>query len=125
MADTDKRSTGQRRKRKARRYYDLIDANDYEGLVQLFAPDVVYERPGQSRIEGRSALRRFYEDERPLSDGSHEIHTLLTDGETVAVRGTYTGRQDGEPVELGFADFHVFEGDVIKRRYTYTDRDTV
>ncbi|NHX35772.1 MULTISPECIES: nuclear transport factor 2 family protein [Halolamina] len=109
----------------ARRYYDLVDAGDYDELVALFTEDVVYERPGQASIEGEAALRRFYEEERPLSNGTHELHAVVPDGDTVAVRGTFRGEQDGETVELGFADFHEFEDGEIARRYTYTDRDTV
>jgi hypothetical protein len=119
-----------------RRYYDLVDADEYETLVSLFSEDVVYERPGQPVIEGRQALLAFYEEWRPLSDGEHELHGVVVDGEerraagnrtqsddgtTVAVRGTF----HGEPVEIGFADFHEFEDGVIRRRYTFTDRDTV
>lgn len=109
----------------ARRYYDLVDAGNYDELVALFTDDVVYERPGQERIEGRDALRRFYEEGRPLSNGDHELHSVVGDGGTVAVRGAFRGEQDGEAVELGFADFHEFEGEEIARRYTFTDRDTV
>lgn len=126
----------------ARRYYDLVDAGDYAELVSLFAPDVVYERPGQSTIRGREALREFYETDRPLEDGSHHLHSVVREGDTVAVRGTFTGTQADQSVEIGFADFHEFEsgggdgdrdGDgvaetdekLIARRYTYTDRDEV
>ncbi len=108
-----------------RRYYDLVDAGDYDALVDLFTEDVVYERPGQTTIEGRAALREFYEEGRPLSNGSHELHAVVLDGDTVAVRGTFRGEQDGETVELGFADFHEFADGAIARRDTYTDRDTV
>lgn len=109
----------------ARRYYELVDAGDYDELVALFTEDVVYERPGQSTIEGEEALRAFYEEGRPLSNGEHELHAVVSDGDTVAVRGTFRGEQDGDSVELGFADFHEFEDGEIARRYTYTDRDTV
>ncbi|MFW5948671.1 MAG: nuclear transport factor 2 family protein [Halolamina sp.] len=124
----------------ARRYYDLVDAEAYEQLVALFTEDVTYERPGQATIVGREALREFYETGRPLSNGEHELHAVVADsaargsageqtqsdgGNTVAVRGTFRGEQNGEPVEIGFADFHEFEGGSIARRYTYTDRDMV
>jgi hypothetical protein len=109
----------------ARRYYELVDAEEYDDLVALFAPEVVYERPGQSAIEGRPALRRFYEEKRPLSAGSHELHSVVADGSTVAVRGRFTGRQGERDVDFGFADFHEFEDGLIARRYTFTDRDEV
>lgn len=111
--------------RTVRRYYELVDDRAYDELVALFAPDVRYERPGQDAIEGREALREFYEAGRPLSDGEHELLSVSRDGDTVAVRGRFEGDQRGERVAFGFADFHVFDGDEIRERYTYTDRDTV
>ncbi len=108
-----------------REYYELVDADAYDDLVALFAPDVVYERPGQAAIEGREDLRRFYEVERPLSEGSHEVHTVVAEGDTVAVRGSFTGLQGDDRVDFSFADFHEFENGLIARRYTFTDRDEV
>lgn len=109
-----------------RTYYERVDAEDVDGLVALFAPDAVYERPGQDRLEGREELDRFYREGRPLSEGSHELHALVHDESGVATRGTFNGRQDGERVSLGFADFFTFDEDgLIETRHTYTDRDTV
>ncbi|MFB6094326.1 MAG: nuclear transport factor 2 family protein [Halanaeroarchaeum sp.] len=109
-----------------RRYYDLVDEDAVGALVDLFAPDVVYERPGQDRIEGREELERFYREGRPLSAGTHEVHRVIEGREAVATRGTFTGEQDGEAVELGFADVFTFDEEGrIATRFTYTDRDTV
>lgn len=108
-----------------REYYDLVDAEAYEELVALFAADVRYERPGQDAIEGRNALHAFYRDQRPLEEGTHEIHDVVVDGRTIAVRGTFSGTQHGETVAFDFADFHEFEDGKIRRRYTFTDRDEV
>jgi len=108
-----------------REYYELVDAGAYDDLVALFAPDVTYERPGQAAIEGRQRLRQFYEVERPLSEGSHEVHSVVETDDTVAVRGSFSGLQDGERVAFAFADFHEFEDGLIARRYTFTDRDEV
>jgi ketosteroid isomerase-like protein len=109
-----------------RAYYDYVDAEDYESLFGLFADDVVYERPGQPAIEGMDDFRAFYEEGRPLEDGSHEVHDVVADGDMVAVRGSFSGVQGGDEVSFGFADFHEFGDDGrIVRRYTFTDRDTV
>jgi len=109
-----------------RAYYEYVDEEAYEDLFALFAEDVVYERPGQPPIEGLVDFEAFYREGRPLENGSHELHAIVVDGDTAAVRGTFTGEQDGEPVSFGFADFHVFdESGAIARRYTFTDRDTV
>lgn len=106
-------------------YYDAVDADRIDDLLDLFADDVVYDRPGQPPIEGKVDLEAFYREDRPLEDGRHAVHDVLVDGSRAAVRGTFSGVQDGERVEFGFADVHVFEDGRIAKRYTYTDRDTV
>ena len=108
-----------------REYYTLVDAGDYEALVDLFAEDVRYERPGQGVITGRDQLRRFYHEERPLENGAHEVHDVVATDDRAAVRGRFTGELDGEAVAFGFADFHEFAEGQIVRRYTFTDRDAV
>ncbi|WP_290815418.1 nuclear transport factor 2 family protein [Halovivax sp.] len=107
-------------------YYDRVDADDVDGLLSLFAEDVTYERPGRDAIEGIDALREFYERDRPLEDGSHEVDRVLVDGRRAAVRGRFSGRLDGDPVSFGFADHHEFDDEgLIANRWTYTDRDAV
>ncbi|MFC7187630.1 nuclear transport factor 2 family protein [Halorubrum yunnanense] len=109
-----------------RSYYESIDADAYDSVFALFDEDVVYERPGQDDIEGMDDLRHFYLDGRPLTEGAHEVHSLTAEDDTVAVRGTFSGLQDGDRVAFGFADFFVFtDAGAIGRRYTYTDRDEV
>lgn len=107
-------------------YYEFVDQGDVDELVSLFAPDVIYDRPGHPRIEGRGALERFYRQVRPLSNGSHELHNIISDGDEIATRGTFRGRQAGDDVRIGFADFFRFDDENrVRFRYTYTDRDTV
>ncbi|MDH5021586.1 nuclear transport factor 2 family protein [Halobacterium rubrum] len=105
-------------------YYDAVDDDRVDDLLALFADDVTYERPGQTSIDGKDALATFYREERAL-EGEHEIHDVVVDGDRVAVRGTFTGEQAGEPVSFGFADFHFVADGTIAERHTYTDRDTV
>jgi len=108
----------------ARDYYDAVDDDRIDDLLALFAEDVTYERPGQGSIEGKDDLATFYREERAL-DGDHVLHDVAVDGDRIAVRGTFSGEQGDEPVEFGFADFHVVEDGVVAERHTYTDRDTV
>jgi ketosteroid isomerase-like protein len=109
-----------------RNYYDYIDAEEYESMFGLFADDVTYERPGQSNLSGMDELREFYLEDRPLEDGDHEIHDVVAEDDTVAVRGEFSGVQGDDEVSFGFADFHRFdhEGNITER-WTYTDRDEV
>jgi len=110
---------------RVRAYYDAVDDERIDDLLELFADDVVYDRPGQPPIEGKDELEAFYREQRPLEDGSHTVHDVLVDDGEAAVRGTFSGVQDGDDVAFGFADVHVFEDGRIAERYTYTDRDTV
>ncbi|PSQ28439.1 ketosteroid isomerase [Halobacteriales archaeon QS_9_68_17] len=111
---------------RVRDYYRYVDAEAYDDLLSLFAADVTYKRPGQGTIDGIDELERFYREERPLEDGSHEVRAVVPNGDTVAVRGRFTGEQGGETVDLGFADFHRFDDEgAIAERWSYTDRDTV
>lgn len=107
-------------------YYEYIDSNRYEELFDLFADDIIYHRPGAEPIRGMDQFKRFYLEERPLEQGTHEIDAYHRDGATMCVRGRFSGLLDGEPIEFGFADFHEFdESGTIRRRWTYTDLATV
>ena len=123
---TDETPDSDRLRETVHSYYERVDDGDYDGLLALFASDIVYERPGQGSIDGIDALERFYRDDRPLSEGEHDVLTVAVDGDTAAVRGTFSGRQGDERVSFGFADFHTVDEDgLITCRVTYTDRDTV
>lgn len=107
-------------------YYEYVDKEEYEKLFDLFAEDIVYHRPGADPIRGKEDFERFYLEERPLEDGTHEIHDYIVDGERVSVRGQFRGVLDGDPIQFGFADIHAFREDgVIERRWTYVDLGAV
>ncbi|MFF2331561.1 MULTISPECIES: nuclear transport factor 2 family protein [unclassified Streptomyces] len=88
------------------RYYELVDANDVTGLVDLFTADAVYHRPGYQPLRGRDELMRFYTDERVISSGHHTVTTMVLSGSQAAVNGEFSGSlRDGREVSLRFADF--------------------
>ncbi|MDA5145781.1 nuclear transport factor 2 family protein [Streptomyces sp. AD681] len=89
-----------------RTYYDLVDAGDVSGLVQLFAVDAEYHRPGYDRLSGRAELERFYREERVIADGRHRLSKIVSQGREVAVHGTFEGvLRDGTKTSVRFADF--------------------
>lgn len=95
-----------------RRYYTLVDAHDVDGLLDLFAPDAVYHRPGYEPLVGREELERFYSTDRVIASGEHTVRTLVTDGDQVAAHGEFAGTlKDGSPVSLRFADFFTVGAD--------------
>ena len=89
------------------RYYDLVDANDVDGLVALFTPDATYERPGYEPMRGHSGLTAFYSGERIIASGAHTLTHTVVDGDEVAVQGRFAvaGTHAGR-VEHAVADDH-------------------
>jgi ketosteroid isomerase-like protein len=95
-----------------RRYYRLVDAGDVPGLIDLFAPEASYHRPGYPRLVGRGELERFYREERVIKEGSHTLTMLVAADSDVAVHGVFRGLlRDGRRVEARFADFFTLGSD--------------
>ncbi|MCX5202722.1 nuclear transport factor 2 family protein [Streptomyces sp. NBC_00237] len=88
------------------RYYELIDASDVTALVDLFAPDACYRRPGYEPLVGHAELERFYREQRVIREGEHTLATLVATDDEIAVHGLFRGvLHNGDRVELRFADF--------------------
>jgi steroid Delta-isomerase len=105
---------------RVRHYYQLVDQGDVDALVDLFAPDAVYHRPGYAPLFGRSDLRRFYEGQRVIDHGAHTVTQVVAHGSDVAVKGEFRGvLRDGRYVELRFADFFS-----LNPRLEFARRDT-
>jgi ketosteroid isomerase-like protein len=103
-----------------RRYYQLVDANDVQSLLDLFTPDAVYHRPGYEPLVGRGDLERFYSADRVIATGEHSLTTLVAAGDRVAAHGEFSGTlKDGSQVSLRFADFFTARADG-----RFTRRDT-
>ncbi|QDO87522.1 nuclear transport factor 2 family protein [Ornithinimicrobium ciconiae] len=109
------------------RYYRAVDAGDTQGVVDWFAPDAVYHRPGYEPMRGRAELQAFYSGTRVIASGSHRVDQLIVDGPSVAVRGVFTGvLRDGTQVTVGFCDFVDYdEAGLAAERRTYFDTPAV
>ncbi|MFI6858320.1 nuclear transport factor 2 family protein [Streptomyces sp. NPDC050421] len=103
-----------------RAYYTSVDAGDVESLLALFAPDARYHRPGYEPLVGHTALRRFYQGERIIAEGTHTLTETVVDGDRAAVHGEFHGLlRTGERVDLRFADFFT-----LTSKLTFATRDT-
>jgi steroid Delta-isomerase len=103
-----------------RRYYELVDRGDVDGLVALFAPDATYHRPGYQPMVGHRGLTGFYRGERVIREGKHTLSTVVAHGRDVAVHGEFRGvLRDEREVSLRFCDFFVLGPDG-----RFTRRDT-
>lgn len=109
------------REQRIREYYQRVDAHDLTGLLDLFANDAVYHRPGYAPLVGRESLERFYGEERAIREGSHSVSAAVLDGDRAAVHGEFHGvLKDGRAVSLRFADFFVFnDKGFFQRRDTF------
>ncbi|MEK8146036.1 nuclear transport factor 2 family protein [Streptomyces sp. M10(2022)] len=107
--------------RTVRRFYELVDSGDPQGLAALFADNAEYRRPGYDLMVGPAGLLGFYGRDRTIRSGRHTLTTLLTDSHTVGVFGEFHGElHDGNPVDLCFADsFTVRPDGLFASRDTY------
>lgn len=110
-----------------RKYYTMVDNNDFDAVAMCFAPDAVYNRPGYSEFRGRPSIWEFYTSERGILDGRHHIEDIMGRLDKVAVRGIFKGNvRGGAHVEVGFADFFEFdESGRFSRRDTYFYSPTI
>jgi steroid delta-isomerase len=107
-------------------YYRLVDASDFTRMLELFADDVVYRRPGYAPLVGKPALAEFYLGVRVIDSGRHELSSILAQDGSAAVQGRFAGRlKDGTEVSLNFADFFRLHAGRIVERNTYFDAPAV
>ncbi|MFF0430546.1 nuclear transport factor 2 family protein [Streptomyces sp. NPDC004520] len=107
--------------RKVRRYYELVDAGQVQALVDLFAEDAQYHRPGYEPLVGKDQLEHFYRERRVIREGRHTVTTTVESGDCVAVHGEFNGvLHDDRQSSLRFADFfHLDTDGRFSRRDTF------
>ena len=107
-------------------YYEAVDNNDVDALVDLFSDNATYRRPGYPLIEGKEALTTFYRSTRIIESGQHTLTTVLVDADRVAVTGEFHGRaRDGRDLEVRFADFFTVTDRKLVARETFFDAPAV
>ena len=104
-----------------RTYYDFVDANCIEDMLALFDDQAIYRRPGYDPLNGKSMLRSFYNSERLIEHGSHQITRMIIQGCYAAVVGCFEGKlKSGSRVNVRFSDFFsVNEKRLIVERDTF------
>lgn len=101
------------------RYYEAIDAHEYEHLETLLAPEFVHQRPDRT-LDGRATFLQFMREKRPQSGTVHELDGTFPTEDSVAVEGRLVS-SDGTEI-IRFTDIHDIDhtmGQILQLR-TYT-----
>lgn len=104
-----------------RDYYTFVDSGQVQALVDLFADDAEYHRPGYEPLVGRDQLDRFYREQRIIREGRHTLSAVVAADGQAAVHGEFNGvLHDGSRASVRFADFFQFDEDGrFRRRDTF------
>jgi ketosteroid isomerase-like protein len=99
-------------------YFRCVDAGDVEALLAVFADDAVYERPGYPPLEGIARIRAFYEGERVIDHGAHDVEGIVVEGDHAAAWGSFRGvSRAGAALEERWSDVYRFaDGRIVYRR---------
>jgi hypothetical protein len=91
-----------------RRGYELYNAQEFDALVELFAPDVVVERmSGAPPLVGREAIKRFTEPDA-FEWQRMEPTEFRENGDRIFVRIRFRARGRGSSIELEQPGYHVW-----------------
>lgn len=102
------------------RLFALVDRRAWDQLHEVFAPDVVYHRPGYAPFVGLEAVVTFYRDVRVIALGEHKLERVVANSTTGACWGRFVGqRKDGGSVDELFADAYEFVDLRIARRQSF------
>ena len=112
----------------SRRFHEAASRLDFDAMVSFYAPDAVWEGNASGMtLEGRTAIRSFWEDMTVAYEESDVQAQEILDLGNGVVFGV--ARASGRPVgstgrvELRFASVAVWEEGLIVRVTTYDDPD--
>ena len=98
-------------------YYRCLDDDEYETLRSILHPEFVQQRPDR-RFDGREAFVEFMRTERPQTDTTHSVDTLLESAASLAAYGRLFDAEGSELFE--FIDVFRFDEGYIREVDTYS-----
>ncbi|MCH0538528.1 nuclear transport factor 2 family protein [Streptomyces sp. MUM 203J] len=108
------------------RLFQVIDSRSWDELGDVLTEDAVYERPGYPALEGLDRIRTFYEHERIITEGRHEVDQVTGSLGAAACWGRFQGvSRDGTSLDEGFADTYLVRDGKIERRKTFFYRPAI
>lgn len=106
--------------------FRAIDFQDWKRLTNIFHNEIVYERPGYLPFIGIERLLQFYQQERIIASGTHQIEQITIEENYGACWGQFIGiGKDESDINERFADTFSFEDGKIKTRRTHFFRPAV
>lgn len=106
--------------------FQAVDSRDWSSLAEVFAPEVIYERPGYPAFVGLDHLLRFYSEERVVAEGRHELVSVIVEDDQCACWGRFVGtHRDGSDIDVSFADFYTFANGRIRTRRSFFFRPAI
>ncbi|GCE09778.1 nuclear transport factor 2 family protein [Dictyobacter aurantiacus] len=104
----------------------IVDSRDWDKMISVFCPNIVYERPGYAPIVGIDQLLHFYQHERVIASGKHDLEHIVIDRHRGSCWGRFLGvKKDGTDIDELFADVYIFEDEKIKERRSYFFRPAI
>ena len=98
-------------------YYRCLDDDEYETLQSILHPEFVQHRPDRS-FDGRAAFVEFMQNDRPETDTTHRVDTLLESTASLAAYGRLFDSEGSELFE--FIDVFQFDDGRIRAVDTYS-----
>lgn len=107
-----------------RRYYELVNAGDWDPWCELFAPDVRIDEQLAGHLQGREALRRLVPGFRRNRSFANRPMHIVIEGEQAAVMSHISVRTaSGASIEVDVCNyFQVRDGEIS---YLKNVHDTV
>lgn len=106
------------------RFNDAINRQDLAAVTELLHEDTVFENtnpaPDGSRIEGKEAVRRFWERWFANNVGARfEAEEVIVAGDRCTVRWVYRKNRDGKPWHLRGVDLFTVRDAKILAKLSY------
>ncbi|MET7364118.1 nuclear transport factor 2 family protein [Streptomyces sp. NPDC005562] len=108
------------------RYREGVLSGDHEQVLALVSDDVVWESLGQTRVQGKEALRAIVQNkdgaaaQGVVQRPTITVDRLIEEGDTVVATGRAAlALPDGKKAEFLFCDVFTFAGEAISHLESY------
>ena len=106
--------------------FHIIDQRQWNELSSVFCDQATYERPGYPPFVGFERVLHFYQTERIIASGNHELEHILIEGDYGACWGRFRGKsKDGNELDEQFVDVYTFSKGRVQHRKSYFFRAAI